>query len=341
MVDLTPEELAAAYRLGAPYVGVQVFQWIWKGVTDFAAMTNLSAGLRARLQGCARLRTGVVTARLQDDDGNEKVQIGFNTEGTEVGTTEGTECVAVESVLLRDGERHTACLSSQSGCAMGCVFCKTGTLGLRCNLSAAEIIEQFLVLEGAAGKPLDNVVFMGMGEPLANLAAVRRAVSILGHPRGRFLSPRRITLSTAGLIDGIIDLADHGPHLRLAVSLTAADAALRASLMPVARANPLDALKEAIGYYGEKSGRRPTLEAVLLGGVNTSPALARGMAAFARDLKAHVNLIPWNPVSGIALQEPAVKECKAFLAILEAAGVSTTLRLRRGESIAGACGQLG
>jgi 23S rRNA (adenine2503-C2)-methyltransferase len=239
------------------------------------------------------------------------------------------------------GSRFTACISSQSGCAMGCRFCKTGTLGLRRNLTGAEMLEQFLLLEECAGAPLSNVVFMGMGEPLANIVALRRACAILSHPKGRCLSPRRITVSTAGLIPGIIDLADQGPHLRLAVSLTTADPDLRESLMPVARSNPLPDLRRAIAYYAEKSGRRPTLEAALLGGVNTSPAQARAFAAFARDLGAHVNLIPWNPVPGLDFHEPTTGESRAFLRILEDAGVSATLRLRRGSAIAGACGQLG
>jgi 23S rRNA (adenine2503-C2)-methyltransferase len=320
-------------------VGTQLFQWIWKGEAAFQGMTNLSREVRNRLSETALLRTGKVTARLRDEEGTEKVQLLFPRDTT------------VEAVLLsqyrgdEDSDspppRHTACVSSQSGCAMACAFCKTGTLGLRRNLAASEILEQFLVLEGVAGAPLDNVVCMGMGEPLANLAALRSALAILCHPKGRALSPRRLTVSTAGLIGGIRDLADAGPPVRLAVSLTTADPELRAALMPVAKTNPLPELKEAIRYYTEKSGRRPTLEAVLIHDTNTSPALARTFAAFARDVGAHVNLIPWNPVPGIPFTEPTAKECRSFQTALEEAGISTTLRLRRGDSIAGACGQLG
>jgi 23S rRNA (adenine2503-C2)-methyltransferase len=319
-------------------------------------MTNVAKALRQELTASARLRTGTVTARLEDAGGNKKLQIRFPLSGVDVceSKLEATTVVregGIEAVLLAQsraesendegGSRYTACISSQSGCAMGCRFCKTGTLGLRRNLTAAEMLEQFLLLEECAGAPLSNVVFMGMGEPLANIASLRRACAILSHPKGRCLSPRRITVSTAGLIPGIIDLADRGPHLRLAVSLTTADPDLRETLMPVAKSNPLPDLHRAIAYYAEKSGRRPTLEAALLSGVNTSLAQAHAFAALARDLGAHVNLIPWNPVPGLDFHEPTVAESRSFLRVLEAAGVSATLRLRRGSAIAGACGQLG
>jgi 23S rRNA (adenine2503-C2)-methyltransferase len=330
-------------------VGTQIFQWIWKGADSFGQMTNLSKDLRQRLETCARLRTGKVTASREDSEGNKKLQIRFDSVNSTDNSTD-----AIESVLLAQGrseeddendgdgsKRFTACISSQSGCAMGCTFCKTGTLGLRRNLTPGEMVEQFLRLECSAALPLGNVVFMGMGEPLANSESLRRACAILSHPKGRCLSPRRITVSTAGLISGIIDLADKGPHLRLAVSLTTADPDQREALMPIAKSNPLSDLRRAIAYYGEKSGRRPTLEGVLLGDVNTSPSHARAFAAFARDLGAHVNLIPWNPVEGLDFHEPTVQEGRSFLRILENAGVSATLRHPRGSTIAGACGQLG
>jgi 23S rRNA (adenine2503-C2)-methyltransferase len=343
LLGLLPEEIVDKYSLPAPFAGTQIFQWIWKGATSFDQMTNVSKSLRQELADTSRLRSGLVTARLEDAEGNKKLQIRFVSAVVEAVLLAQSRIDrdADETDEMQDAARFTACISSQCGCAMGCCFCKTGTLGLRRNLSAAEMLEQFLLLEHTASSPLGNVVFMGMGEPLANIAALRRACAILSHPKGRCLSPRRITVSTAGLIPGIIDLADHGPHLRLAVSLTTADQDQREALMPVAKSNPLPELRRAIAYYAEKSGRRPTLEAALLGDVNTSPAHAHAFAALAHDLGAHVNLIPWNPVPGLDFHEPTMQESRSFLHILEAAGVSATLRLRRGSAIAGACGQLG
>ena len=226
LAGLLPEELCASLSLTPSFRGEQIFRWIGKGVDSFDAMTNLSTTLRASLAEKALLRSTRVSDVLKADDGTVKLQI------------ETEDDLAVETVLLTDrAGRKTACVSCQAGCAMKCAFCKTGTLGLARNLNAAEIVEQFLFLETHAGT-LDNIVFMGMGEPLLNLDAVRKAVAVLTDRRGRNLSSRRITVSTVGIVSGIYDLADRGPHLRLAVSLTTADEALRKELMPAALANP-------------------------------------------------------------------------------------------------------
>jgi 23S rRNA (adenine2503-C2)-methyltransferase len=253
--------------------------------------------------------------------------------------------VGIEAVLLEDGRgRRTACLSTQAGCAMGCVFCKTGALGFRRNLEAAEIVEQFLRLR-AEGE-IANIVVMGMGEPLQNLPELRRALEVLCAPEGIGLSPRRITVSTAGIVEGIRDLTAAGPRVRLALSLTAAETGLRERLMPITRTNPLGELKAALVEYQERWGQRITLETVLLGGLNTREEDAAALAAFARGLDAVVNLIPWNPVEGMRfegrpLQEPSPGEAAAFQARLEKRGLAVTRRLRKGRGIGGACGQLG
>ena len=189
---------------------------------------------------------------------------------------------------------------------MKCAFCMTGTLGLARNLTEAEIVEQFLYMEQQAGW-LDNIVFMGMGEPLQNLEAIRRAIQILCHKDGRALSSKRITLSTCGIVKGIYELADNGPAIRLAVSLTTADEELRKELMPVARSeqNSLELLRKAIEYYTGKTGQRVTLEAALLHNKNTSAGSARNMINFARGLDVNINLIPWNPVAQLPFEEPS------------------------------------
>jgi 23S rRNA (adenine2503-C2)-methyltransferase len=332
LAGLLPEEIHDGLRLARPFMGRQIFKWLSRGVTAFDAMTDLPLELRAALGGRAALRTGTVLQKLEDPDGTVKLQIEFP-------GPSGSVCI--ETVLLTDEEgRKTACVSSQAGCALGCRFCRTGELGFSRNLTAGEIVEQFLQLEAIAG-PLDNVVFMGMGEPLANLEAVRKSIAVLTHPAGRHLSLRRITVSTAGLVAGIYNLADKGPVVRLAISLTTADPDLRSELMPIARQNSLEELKKAAAYYGEKTGKRCTLEAALISGVNTGPESARHLAEFAGALGAHVNLIPWNPVPSLPFAEPAQGECQEFVRVLEACHIPVTLRTRRGRKIGGACGQLG
>jgi 23S rRNA (adenine2503-C2)-methyltransferase len=296
-------------------------------------MTDLSLPLREELEARFTLRSGDLDARLEDDDGTVKVRIKFR------------DGVLIESVLLSDGEgRRTACLSTQAGCPAGCVFCKTGERGFKRNLDAAEIVEQFLRLRSLA-PDIANIVVMGMGEPLFNLGELRKALNILIAPEGSGFSKRRITLSTCGIAAGIRDLADRGPPVRLALSLTTADEALRERLMPITKTNPLPRVKEALRYYREKQGHRVTLEAVLLGGINTRRQDADALAAFARDLGAVVNLIPWNPVEGLEfegrpLRRPGARETEEFSAALEKRGLKVTRRVGKGRNIAGACGQL-
>lgn len=329
LTGLLPQEICEKLELKEKFRGKQIFKWVGTGVKTFDEMTNLSKALRDELSSKATLRTSTVTNVLEDPDGTIKLQI----------TLEDGN--AVETVLLTDKEnRKTACVSCQAGCAMKCAFCQTGTLGLSRNLTPAEIVEQFLYLEEKAG-PLDNIVFMGMGEPMQNLDGIRKAIEILSSPDGRSLSKKRITLSTSGIIKGIYDLADNGPHIRLAVSLTTADEELRKELMPVTNGNSLKDLRKAISYYAEKSGKRVTLEAALLHDKNTSEESAKNMIEFAKGIDVNVNLIPWNPVATLPFTEPGSNEVHRFVERLEKAGLNVTLRTKRGRKIGGACGQLG
>lgn len=329
LAGLSAEELCTSLNLDKAFRGRQIFQWIGKGAESFDEMTNLSIGLRNELKDKALLRSTSVTEVLRDPDGTIKLQVTLG------------DGLAVETVLLTDREgRKTACVSSQAGCAMNCSFCQTGKLGLARNLTAGEIVEQFLHLEKHAGT-LDNIVFMGMGEPLMNLDAVRKAVSVLTDKNGRGLSGRRITVSTSGIVEKIYEMADNGPKTRLAVSLTTADTELRTSLMPICRTNPLPELRNAIAYFTQKTGKRVTLEAALLHDTNTTHESAKNMIQFARGLDVHINLIPWNKVPGLPFSEPSEHECRNFAKELEAAGLSVTVRTRRGHKIGGACGQLG
>lgn len=329
LAGLLPEEITEQLQLGQKFRGLQIFKWIGSGATSFDQMTNLGKDVRQRLNEQATLRSSSVSSTLKDPDGTIKLQITLEDGG------------AVETVLLTDKEgRKTACVSCQVGCGMKCAFCQTGQLGFSRNLTANEIVEQFLYLEEECGH-LDNIVFMGMGEPMLNLSEIRKAISVLTDERGRNLSARRITLSTSGIIKGIYDLADNGPNIRLAVSLTTADKDLRNSLMPVNNANPLPELRKAIDYYANKSGKRVTLEAALLKNKNTGKESADRMIAFAKGIDVNINLIPWNPVETLPFEEPDSSEVRNFVSFLEKAGLNVTLRTKRGRKIGGACGQLG
>lgn len=329
LAGMLPEEILTIPNVTPAFRAKQIFKWVASGVTSFEQMHNIPKELRTELQSIAVLRSSSVLQELKDPDGTIKLQIALY-----------DGCI-IETVLLTDSSgRKTACVSCQAGCAMGCTFCQTGKLGLARNLESAEIVEQFMFLEQSVGR-LDNIVFMGMGEPMMNLEAIRKAITILTHTEGRGLSARRITISTSGIIKGIYDLADNGPPLRLAVSLTTANSELREQLMPVTKGNPLPQLKQAVSYYTKKTGRRCTLEAVLISKINISNKNAQEIIDFCKDIDVHINLIPWNPIQGMPFSKPTQNECNIFVKKLEKAGLNVTLRMPRGKKIGGACGQLG
>jgi 23S rRNA (adenine2503-C2)-methyltransferase len=328
LYGLAPAELAGVLSLDPPYRARQVYRHLAHGVFSFEEMTDLPLEERKRLVSMyPRIPGSEPAAELSDPDGSFKLQIRLG------------DGAAVECVLLEDIEgRKTACLSSQVGCPMGCTFCKTGSLGYLRDLSAGEIMEQFHFLSARRG-PVSNVVFMGMGEPCANLGEVRKAISILS---GEIcMSLRKITISTSGHVPGILELAEKGPAARLAVSLTTADDELRGKLMPVNRSWNLDVLKEALLHYQDKTRERITLECAIMGGVNASPESARQLLSWIGRLKVQVNVIPWNRVPGLPFVEPSREEVQSFMAVLEGAGLVASRRMRRGRGVMGACGQLG
>jgi len=321
----------------------QIYKWITRGIYDLDQMTDIPTSLRNDLKERFTLYSSAVVS-CHEDSGTEKIVVEMK---------DGSK---VESVLLSDGKnRLTACLSTQAGCPVGCVFCKTGSLGFCRNLDSAEIVEQFIFLRNAAvtavaenkdGHIIDNIVFMGMGEPLLNVAQVKKAIEIFNDPAGMNFSRRRITLSTCGICDSLFDIAENGPFVRLALSLTTADEQLRQELMPVTRKNPLQKVKEALVLFQRNGGGRITLEIPLLGGINTRDADALSAAEFAEGMDTVVNIIPWNPVAGLEfrgkpLREPEKKEIQYFIKKLESCGLKVTTRLRKGRGVTGACGQLG
>lgn len=326
---LFPEEIASRAGFDRAFRGKQAFKWISRGVSSWKEMTDLPETERDRLESLSPLISSGVAARLSDPDGTIKIALSLG---------DGSR---VECVLLVDSEgRRTACLSTQVGCPMACAFCRTGTLGFKRDLLASEMVEQLLALN-REGEAASNIVFMGMGEPLLNLESLRRAIAVMRHPDGLGIGSRKITISTSGLVPGILDVAANGPHVRLAVSLTTAVHALRERLMPVEKSYPLPALREALLAYQAATGDRITLEAVVMGGENARREDALAIADFCKGLKAQVNLIPWNPVPGLGFREPEYREIEDFQARLESLGVTVTRRMRRGRGVGGACGQLG
>jgi 23S rRNA (adenine2503-C2)-methyltransferase len=240
-------------------------------------------------------------------------------------------------------KRTTLCVSSQVGCALMCRFCATGLMGLQRNLRADEIVAQVVTMGDHLGWEDDrfNIVFMGMGEPLANLPAVSEAIRIMHDDRGLNMGARRITVSTSGLVPQIGELSRLGLQVGLAVSLHATTDALRTELMPVNKRWPLSELLDAARDYGETVGRRVTLEYTLIGGVNDSPADADRLASFARALPSKVNIIPYNPVPGMAWKRPSPEAIDAFVARLYPHAPAVTVRNTMGGEIWAACGQLG
>ncbi|MFH1137198.1 MAG: 23S rRNA (adenine(2503)-C(2))-methyltransferase RlmN [Pseudomonadota bacterium] len=332
LTDLSREELAAFFRdLGEkPFRAGQVMKWLFNyGVADFEQMTNLSKDLRSRLVEIAAI------GRLK------ALKVEESSDGTVKFLWSLSDGAAMESVLMPQAGHYTLCVSSQVGCAMGCRFCRTGTLGLRRNLRPGEIIGQFLQARASLADKsrLTNLVFMGMGEPLANRANVVRALKILTEPGLAGLSRRRLSLSTVGLIPEL-PLLSNEVALGLTVSLNAADDQTRDYLMPINRRYPLAALHDALAAYPLPHGRRITIAYVLLAGVNDSTRDAVNLAKYLHGLKVKVNLIPFNSFPGSEFEAPDEAAVEAFQEILVKKNFTTMIRQSKGRDISGACGQL-
>jgi 23S rRNA (adenine2503-C2)-methyltransferase len=337
--SLTPAELAARLRAGgAPaYRGEQVFRWLHEhAVESTDEMTNVPQAARDALGAEAPLRPLRTDVVQEARDGTRKLR--FRT----------VDDRAIESVLipeLPDGENEdrdklTLCVSSQVGCAMDCGFCATATLGYGRNLTAGEIVEQVYRATKLAGRRPTNLVFMGMGEPMHNLDNVTRALALLQHPWGLHFSPRRITVSTVGLVPGIERLAQLSPAPNLAISLNATTDEVRDRLMPVNRKWPIAKLLAAARAFPLAHGRHVTFEYVMLADVNDSDADADRLVRLLRGMTCKVNLIPWNPFQGPAFARPSAERIRAFQERLRAAALPVYIRTPRGDDIDAACGQL-
>jgi 23S rRNA (adenine2503-C2)-methyltransferase len=318
------------------YRAAQVAVWLYRhGARDFAAMRNLPPALRAALAAELRVGSLAVARARRSADGTRKLLLRL------------PDGAAVESVLIPDGRRLTLCVSTQVGCAMGCGFCATATLGFRRHLTRGQIVEQLLLArallaEEAAGEEaarITNVVFMGMGEPLHNYPGTVGAVETLTAPWGLAISPRRVTVSTVGLVPEMARLLAE-TTVNLAVSLTTVDEDLRRALMPVSRRYSVAELLAACRALPLPRRKRVTFEVVLLAGVNDAPAQARALARALHGIRCKVNLIPFNPFPGSAYARSDDVAVARFQDALRAAGVHATVRESRGTDIAAACGQL-
>jgi 23S rRNA (adenine2503-C2)-methyltransferase len=326
-----------AAREDSQYRSEQVLHWIFrKRVDRFDQMSNLPEVLRASLQSSFSLRSLRCVRQTGSKDTTHKFLFSLPDQNL------------VESVLIpaspalygSTSDRRTLCISTQVGCAYGCKFCASGLNGWTRDLQAGEIVEQIVQVEAITAEKVNNLVFMGMGEPLANFSNVMRAIEIINAPWGLGIGARHITVSTSGLAPRIRQLAEHPLQVRLAISLHGATDDVRNQIMPVNRKYNLASLMEACVYFTEKKKQRLTFEYILIESVNDQIEQAAALGALAVRLKAKVNLIPYNRVEGLPWKRPSLNRQHAFLRTLERSGVDATIRREKGHDIDAACGQL-
>ncbi len=311
------------------YLAGYIFDFIqMQGASEVSQITPLSKAFRAQLaeQGYYISRLEIADT-LTDKDGTVKYVFAMDTG-------------RIETVLLPDGERRTLCLSTQVGCAMGCRFCATARIAFQQNLTAGQIVDQVNIVQRDGGR-VSNIVYMGMGEPLANYGAVIRSLRILNHPKGKNIGIRHITVSTCGLVPAIRRLADEDILPRLAISLNAPTDELRAKLMPIGAKYPIADLLAAVRFYQGRTRQRVTFEYVMIKDMNDLPEHARLLLKLLEDISCNVNLIEHNPFPGCEFAGSSGARIRQFASVLDRAGIETTVRFRMGRGIKAACGQLG
>lgn len=336
--SLVLDELEAhlAARGHKPYRAKQIADWLYKKrVTSYEEMTDLPQALRDELAAEFELRAPEIVRVLGSKDTTQK----FLFRMRDSNLIESVLIPASPALYGERSDRRTICVSSQVGCAYGCKFCASGLDGWTRNLDAGEIVQQLIAVEQTSGEKIDNVVFMGMGEPLANLKNLKRALGIINAPWGVEIGARHITVSTSGLAPQIRELAEDPTQFRLALSLHGATDEVRSQIMPVNRKYPLKVLLDACDYYVAKK-RRMMFEYILIANVNDSDEQAFELAKIARRLSAKINLIPYNTVEGLDWSRPSRTRQERFQSILREHGVVSTLRREKGHDIAAACGQL-
>jgi 23S rRNA (adenine2503-C2)-methyltransferase len=333
LLDLSMDDLQQWLHVhGQPSMRArQLRRWVIAGRAEsFEQMTDLPATLRQTLATEFWPLGTRIERHLEARDGTHKLLLRLS------------DNQLIECVLIQERDRRTACISTQVGCGMGCVFCASGLNGVARNLTTGEILEQLLRLRNltAPGERLTNIVVMGMGEPLANLDSLVAALDVATVRDGLGIGARHVTISTVGLPTKIRRLADLGKQYHLAVSLHAPNDALRNRIVPTNPKTGLDAILEAADYFFEQTGRQVTYEYVLLGGLNDAPEHAVELARLLRGRHAHINLIPFNAVEGLPYRRPSEEALTAFTARLQRDGLSVKVRKRKGSEIDAACGQL-
>ncbi len=333
ILDVSPEELRAwlAAHHQPPLRAKQIRRWLLAGRAEsFEQMSDLPRELRPALAETFAPLGTEISVHQAAKDGTHKLLLRL---------PDGRQ---IECVLIQDENRRTACISTQVGCGMGCVFCASGLNGIERNLTAGEILEQLVRLRNLlpTDERLTHIVVMGMGEPLANLDNLMTALEIAGHKDGLGIGARHITISTVGLPAKIRQLAEAGKQYHLAVSLHAPNDELRSQIVPTNDTIGLPAILDAADYFFQKTGRQVTFEYVLLGEINDDFRQARELAHLLRGRKAHVNLIPFNEVEGLPYRRPTPEALTTFIAQLTREGISVKVRKRKGSEIDAACGQL-
>ncbi|MBQ6401869.1 MAG: 23S rRNA (adenine(2503)-C(2))-methyltransferase RlmN [Firmicutes bacterium] len=331
LLDFNLDEMKAfAAALGEkPYRGKQLFQWIHRGAGSFDEMTDLPAAFREKLKEEADITPARVIRRQEDP-----------TDGTRKFLFELADGERVEGVFMAYRYGNSLCVSSQVGCRMGCTFCASALDGFVRNLSAGEMLGQLFAAEREAGERISHIVIMGMGEPFDNYEQVSRFLNLLHDPQGRNMGWRAMTVSTSGIIPGIVAFGKDFPQVNLAISLHRTKDEDRRKIMPVDRKYPLEDLLEAAREYTEKTRRRITFEYALIAGENDGDRDAEDLTRILRGMLCHVNLIPLNEVEEIGKRGSSRVRAQEFADMLESAGVPATVRRRLGSSIDGACGQL-
>jgi 23S rRNA (adenine2503-C2)-methyltransferase len=315
----------------------QILDWVWKKkVTSFDQMTNLSAALREKLTTSFRI-TSLTHAKTQGSEDTTRKFLFKLHDGRYI---ESVLIPANPALYGEKSDRRTLCVSSQVGCAYGCKFCASGLAGYTRNLDASEIAGQVLAAEQISGERVDNLVFMGMGEPMANFDNLMAAIALITGPETLHLGARHLTISTSGLAPQIRKLADHPQQIRLAISFHGATDEVRNRIMPVNKKYPVTELMGALAHWNSTKKQKLTLEYILIKGVNDDLEQAAILARHARSISAKVNLIPYNTVEGLEWERPALSHCRAFQDVLKQAGVTATLRIEKGHDIDAACGQL-
>jgi 23S rRNA (adenine2503-C2)-methyltransferase len=337
--SLTLDELQECLTaLGQPaYRARQVTQWLYgKRVDSFERMSDLPATLRERLAQEFHFDQLQLVRALGSEDTTRKFLFRLD-DGSLI---ESVLIPASPALYGEPSDRRTLCISTQVGCAYGCKFCASGLDGWSRNLHAGEIVDQVLRAEEISGERVSNLVFMGMGEPLANFKNLMKAIAVINGPWGIGIGARHITISTSGLAPQIRELADQPLQVRLAISLHGATNEVRDKIMPVNRKYPLEVLIEACEYYTQRKKQWLTFEYILIDQVNDHPEDARALARLARKVKAKINCIPYNSVEGLAWERPSEPRQDQFMEVLRDADVPATIRREKGHDIAAACGQL-